>query len=497
MYCNRKVLKKRSVSEDGDHIKWIVVVLSLVLMFSSSPAIGDQQLFQLTIICWDNYDFRMEYVQMIADEFEQVGIDVSVDYVNDDELANRCWGSEGKLYKDGGFDIVAFGWGLGTDGATAVTLRSIFHSDSSVTKNSDGNNIMSWENSENDALIEKIEAETDENKLRKYWLQWQELFYEELPLLPIYYYSWDEEGQVGGGFQHLSLNFNHPVLKEKPVRLALSHLVPRQRICNLHNKDEKNLEWPGYSLGQAEPSAVPVLKNQSIFNENLKPHRYDPEYAKELLFKAGYRVKTKKHEEAESLLQQADQAFKNFQFKEALDYATQAKQLYEDLEDTENISLTDDLISEYQNAADVEEDAQRLFDEGEQLKEQGEYEVAKESLLKAKEKFQSLGMTQQVSEVETVISEVEGLIYGETVTREADTLFNKGKEAFENGEYESALEYFQQAKEKYLSVGSEKAAECDQWVEKTQTELEKGFCLGSLFLVVLIGMGLAVLRKSR
>jgi hypothetical protein len=43
--------------------------------------------------------------------------------------------------------------------------------------------------------------------------------------------------------------------------------------------------------------------------------------------------------------------------------------------------------------------------------------------LKAKEKFQSLGMTQKVSEVETVISEVEELIYKETVMKEADALF--------------------------------------------------------------------------
>jgi ABC-type transport system substrate-binding protein len=187
----------------------------------------------------------------------------------------------------------------------------MFHSDSAITRNPDANNIMNWENSENDELIEKIEAETDEDKLKEYWLEWQELFYEELPLLPIYYYYWEVEDEVAVGFQHLSLNLNHLVLKETLVRQALSHLIPRQRICNLHNGDEKNLQWPG-CLAEAEPSAVPVFKNQSFFNKSLRPHRYNPEHAKELLFGADYNAKTKKHEEAESLLQQADQAFENF-----------------------------------------------------------------------------------------------------------------------------------------------------------------------------------------
>lgn len=455
---------------------------------------GDQDLFEVTIICPENYDFRVEYARMITDEFLAVGIDASLKYLPADEMIERCFDRNGKLYKNGGFDIALFGWQF-PGGVDADDLYYLYHSDNSAkVKTGDENtgNIMSWENADNDALIDKLQQETDESTLKEYWVQWQELFYEEQPVAPIYHVYREVDNEESWAFQHVSFNLNHPVLKKKLVRQALSHLIPRQKICNLHNRDEENQMEGTYT--QAKPCAVPVNPDSFAFNEDITPYKYDPELAKELLFKAGFTIKTKKHEDAESLLQQAEQAVKTFEFEKAVEYVTQAKKLYEELGDQENMLLVDDLLLNYENAADTKADAQRFFEEGKQLKEQRDYEAAKETLLKAKEKFQELGMTQDMSEVESVLSDVEELIQKEAVTKEADALFDKGKEAFDKKEYESALDYFQKAKEKYQSVGSEKAAECDQWIVKTEEEM-KGICLGTIFLALLIGVGFFGLQR--
>ncbi len=258
----------------------VVMLVSLTFMKA------EEDLFRLTIVCPDNYRFRMEYTQMIADEFERAGIDANVDYVSWDELQNRCFGTRGALYESGGFDVAVFDWYIGE--VTFQDYYDLFHSDNSVTKNSSGSNAMSWENAENDELVDMIGRETDDTQLRDYWLEWQETFYEEQPILLIYHFRRLREDGEYWEFSHLALNLNHPVLKEKLVRQALSHLIPRQKICDLHNQDLGN-QWEG-TLTQAEPCAVPVDPEFYAFNASLEPYEYDPQLARELLTKAGYKA---------------------------------------------------------------------------------------------------------------------------------------------------------------------------------------------------------------
>ncbi|MGC1121765.1 MAG: hypothetical protein WBA22_11795 [Candidatus Methanofastidiosia archaeon] len=78
----------------------------------------------------------------------------------------------------------------------------------------------------------------------------------------------------------------HPVLKNKLVRQALSHLIPRQKICNLYNKDKDN--WSHETSTEAEPCALPVFPNFWAFDERLKPYGYSHRLAKQLLSEAGY-----------------------------------------------------------------------------------------------------------------------------------------------------------------------------------------------------------------
>ncbi|MGD2249481.1 MAG: ABC transporter substrate-binding protein [Candidatus Methanofastidiosia archaeon] len=261
-------------------MKKIALFLGLVVVLSTLPVTADRELFELTLICPDNYAFRMDYTMMIKDEFENVGIHTDVYFMSLDEMMKRCTQSGGSLYKDGGFDIAVFNWYI-TGEIGYWYLYEQFHSDNSVTQNFEGENIMSWENAYNDELINKMETATDE-EFTEYLRQWQELFYEEQPLIPLYQFSRMEDNQEYWEYSHLSLNLNHADLKKKRVRQALSHLIPRQKICDLHNEDTEN-QWPG-TFTKAEPLAVPY------YPDLYQPHTYDLEHAKELLSEAGYKT---------------------------------------------------------------------------------------------------------------------------------------------------------------------------------------------------------------
>ncbi len=256
----------------------IAYLIFMIVVFSSLLAAADNNI-ELTIICPDNYAFRMDYTLMIKDEFEKAGLDVDVYFMGLDEVMKRCTQSNGKLYADGGFDIAVFDWSICGE-LGYWYLYETFHSDNSVTKNPEGENILSWKNAYNDELIDKIGMTTDETQFKEYLKQWQELFYEEQPMIPVYRYYTMEEDQECFEYSHLSLNLNHLDLKKKPVRQALSHLIPRQKICNLHNENIEN-QWPG-TFTSAEPCAVPYDPDL------LKPYKYDPEDAKTLLSNAGY-----------------------------------------------------------------------------------------------------------------------------------------------------------------------------------------------------------------
>jgi hypothetical protein len=76
------------------------------------------------------------------------------------------------------------------------------------------------------------------------------------------------------------------------------------------------------------------------------------------------------------------------------------------------------------------------------------------------------------------------------IIQQADSQFEQGKDKFNEGEYETALDLFQEAKSSYQVAGyTEKAAECDEWIQRTQDKLQGESCLGTLFSALLIGFG--------
>ncbi|MFQ6088828.1 MAG: hypothetical protein ACE5K0_08015, partial [Candidatus Methanofastidiosia archaeon] len=81
-------------------------------------------------------------------------------------------------------------------------------------------------------------------------------------------------------------------------------------------------------------------------------------------------------------------------------------------------------------------------------------------------------------------------IQKQEIKAKADSLFEQGKGAFENKDYESAKSSFEQAKQRYKEIGDmEKVSECDEWLQKVEIEEKKA---GIGVWVVLVGFVLAI-----
>ncbi|MEH6941889.1 ABC transporter substrate-binding protein [Bacillus sp. JJ722] len=76
---------------------------------------------------------------------------------------------------------------------------------------------------------------------------------------------------------YLGLTSTRGPLKDKLVRQALNHAVNKQAIID------------AFYLGSAEPAINPMPPNISGYNSDVKDYEYNPEKAKELLAKAGYK----------------------------------------------------------------------------------------------------------------------------------------------------------------------------------------------------------------
>ncbi|MBU7039055.1 MAG: hypothetical protein HXS52_14095, partial [Theionarchaea archaeon] len=81
------------------------------------------------------------------------------------------------------------------------------------------------------------------------------------------------------------------------------------------------------------------------------------------------------------------------------------------------------------------------------------------------------------------------------IRQEGDFFLEKGKIAYDEKEYESALFLLQIARQNYIHAGAaEKIQECDEWIQTCQTDSE-GICGGSVLLLIVMGLG--VLGSTR
>jgi ABC-type transport system substrate-binding protein len=85
----------------------------------------------------------------------------------------------GKVFDEGGFDMLFIGYAMGVD----PDPYSIYHS----SQIPPGQNYYFWENDENDRLSKLIKETVDEDEMLGYVKEWQQLAYDEQPSITIKY----------------------------------------------------------------------------------------------------------------------------------------------------------------------------------------------------------------------------------------------------------------------------------------------------------------------
>lgn len=79
------------------------------------------------------------------------------------------------------------------------------------------------------------------------------------------------------GYSYIAWNQKKSFFGDKRVRLAMTHLVDRKKI----------LEKINFGLGKVVSG--PFFMKSDQYNQNIKPHPYDPKKARQILKKAGFR----------------------------------------------------------------------------------------------------------------------------------------------------------------------------------------------------------------
>ncbi len=171
------------------HKKYKGIILGLLLLISAFllPAAflarGQTPLFRVTLMVPSTNPSRQLWAEVIQQNMIDAGID-AVRVIQD-------WGTMydrgldpppevvGKVYDEGGFDMLFVGYAQGID----PDPFSIYHS----SQLPPGQNYYLWENEENDRLSKLIKETVDRNELEQYCKEWQKLAYEEQPSITIKY----------------------------------------------------------------------------------------------------------------------------------------------------------------------------------------------------------------------------------------------------------------------------------------------------------------------
>lgn len=169
--------------------KYKVVTLGLLLLLSAFllPAAsfvrGQTTLFKVTLSVPSTNPSRQAWAEIIETNMDAAGID-AVRVIQDwgtiyDRALDPPPEIVGKVYDDGGFDMLFVGYAMSID----PDPYSLYHS----SQLPPGQNYYNWNNTENDRLCKLIKETVDENQLLQYVKEWQKLGYDEQPSITIKY----------------------------------------------------------------------------------------------------------------------------------------------------------------------------------------------------------------------------------------------------------------------------------------------------------------------
>lgn len=160
-----------------------LILLSAFLLPAAFSARGQETLFHVTLTVPSTNPSRQAWSEIIYQNMIDAGIDV--------DRVIQDWGTiydraldpppdiAGKVFDDGGFDMLFVGYAMGID----PDPYSLYDS----SQIPPGQNYYFWEDDENDRLCKLIKETVDETQRLEYVKEWQKYAADEQPSIPLLY----------------------------------------------------------------------------------------------------------------------------------------------------------------------------------------------------------------------------------------------------------------------------------------------------------------------
>ncbi|MBU7047034.1 MAG: SHOCT domain-containing protein [Theionarchaea archaeon] len=192
-------------------------------------------------------------------------------------------------------------------------------------------------------------------------------------------------------------------------------------------------------------------------------------------------------------------------YEDAIGIFEESNEIYPNSEANQGIEEAQDYIQKCETGMDADE----IFDEAEGLYDQREYEKAIEEYEKAKPLYQEIEYTERVQECETRIQESNDWI---EIREDAQSLYQQGEDAlasapstFDTAGYENAKSIFEQAKSTWqeydepsqVQACEEKISLCDDEIAKIEKNKMIVTIVVIVVIVVVILVVVVVIRKRK
>lgn len=163
----------------------ILLIFALAAsMIAPLAAVNAQhtELFGVTIIAPGNANLlRRQWTQVFASNLQELGIDANVVYLGWTPVYDRVLTPSpdmvGKIYDEGGYDVLAVGWTPGL----LPEPRQLYYGGDAAFFAPTGQNYYLWNNAESNNLLDQFITSTSDSEKEDLLSQWQKLYYDEVP----------------------------------------------------------------------------------------------------------------------------------------------------------------------------------------------------------------------------------------------------------------------------------------------------------------------------
>ncbi len=152
------------------------LMISITLVATKVKAQPQEYFFEIHGWVGTEYTVDVSAMEIIKADLAEIGVNLIIEPVEWATIQTAST-SETRTYEEGGWDV-AYGV-VEMDGAPEMS--SYFHSKNIPPP--PGDNFHSWDSGKADALLDAAKEELDPDKRLEYYYNWQEIYYDEIPVI--------------------------------------------------------------------------------------------------------------------------------------------------------------------------------------------------------------------------------------------------------------------------------------------------------------------------